>query len=413
MTSGVDHDPSCSLVGGAGTVMSDFDDDTRYREHAADEIPSGAPRRGRRTGRPHVARTRTHHVVASPADDAYEDLIADWSPVAHWVEPEPHHGPRLGSIDPRLVRIGAVVVAVVLAVPIALAMRSEPKEGLRADAGPATTIAAAALTVPPTVAAAPTTPATVPPAPPAAAPAVKAARSGSSASAGGAAAVERANPACGGIYTVIPNDYWNRFPKSSGASVAKWLAANDATADTPLYVGDKLCIPAGAKAPTPPPMTDAPTTAAPATTQAPATTPAAPPPPPVRAAPTTVAPVVTQAPAPPAPRVLASPAAAAAAVPAASDPAVVEALIREIWPDDLEERALTIARRESHLTPSVHNWCCYGVFAIYFDMGKNFLPQMGITRPEQLLDPRTNILAAYKLYTLAGWSPWAQTDPGT
>ena len=99
--------------------------------------------------------------------------------------------------------------------------------------------------------------------------------------------------------------------------------------------------------------------------------------------------------------------------PPAPDAASVEAIIREIWPDDLEERALAIAKRESKLNPSVHNWCCYGVFAIYFDMGKNFLPQMGITSAEQLFDARTNITAAYKLYTLAGWDPWAQTDPGT
>ena len=102
-----------------------------------------------------------------------------------------------------------------------------------------------------------------------------------------------------------------------------------------------------------------------------------------------------------------------AVVPApALDAATVEAIIREVWPDDLEDKALAIATRESKLNPSVHNWCCYGVFAIYFDMGKNFLPQMGITSPEQLLDARTNITAAYKLYTLAGWDPWALTDPG-
>jgi hypothetical protein len=392
--------------------MSDFDD-TSYRDDAPHQIASGPSRPGRRTGRRHVERTRTHHVVTSrPVDDADEDLAAHWSPVDHWVEPELHHARRLTAIDPRLVRVGAVVVAVVLAVPIALAMRGEPQEGVRADAGAATTSTAVAVTVAVPAIAAPATTAGPPPAV-SAAPAVEAASSGSGASTGGAAAVQRAKPTCAGIYTVIANDYWNRFPRSSGASVARWLAANNATADTPLYVGDKLCIPTGATAPAPPPTTVAPTTAAPATAQAPVTTqPPAPRPPPVQTAPTTAAPVVTQPPAPPAPPVVASPVAAPAA-PAASDPATVAALIREIWPDDLEERALAIAQRESHLNPSVHNWCCYGVFAIYFDMGKNFLPPMGITRPEQLLDARTNILAAYKLYTLAGWSPWAQTDPGS
>ena len=37
-------------------------------------------------------------------------------------------------------------------------------------------------------------------------------------------------PACAGTYTVVFNDFWNRFPASSGASVEEWLAANGATA---------------------------------------------------------------------------------------------------------------------------------------------------------------------------------------
>ena len=87
-------------------------------------------------------------------------------------------------------------------------------------------------------------------------------------------------------------------------------------------------------------------------------------------------------------------------------------MIREIWPDDLEERALTIAKRESGLRPWVSNWCCYGVFAIYFEMGKSWLADLGVTSAEQLYDARTNITAAYHLYTLSGWRPWSQTDPG-
>ena len=62
--------------------------------------------------------------------------------------------------------------------------------------------------------------------------------------------------------------------------------------------------------------------------------------------------------------------------------------------------------------PSVHNWCCYGVFAIYFEMGKSWLADLGVTSAQQLYDARTNITAAYHLYTLAGWQPWSQTDPG-
>ena len=177
-------------------------------------------------------------------------------------------------------------------------------------------------------------------------------------------------PVCAGTYTVVPNDYWNRFPRSSGASVGEWLAANNATADTPLYVGDKLCIPAGAKAPAPPPSTtttEAPTTtAAPPPTEAPVVMPT---PTTARAPATTSAPTTQPAPAPtkpPAPATTKPPAPAttkppAPAKPANYTPAQIEALIREIWPDDIEERALTIAKRESGLRTGTSNWCCYGI----------------------------------------------------
>jgi LysM repeat protein len=417
--------------------MSDFHD-TQYwddpdwnstRAIAAD--PASQISGTSQNGRNRLERTRTHHVVTSrPTDESYDDFTGDWAPVDHWVEPEVHRARRLGGVDPRLLRIGAVAAAGVLMIPITLALRDKPTDGVRSEVDvPTTTVVP--ITAAPQVLAAPVeTVVTVLAAAPVTAspqgPAVEAASGG--ASARGAAAVvaapKPAKPVCAGTYTVIANDYWNRFPKSSGASVAKWLAANNAAADTPLYVGDKLCIPAGATAPappTPPTTTQPPTTTPPpaTTTPAPATTKAAPAatkaapvatkapviaPPPTAAPVTTAAPVVT----------VAKPPTRGAVVPAPStDAATVEALIREIWPDDIEDRAVAIATRESHLNPNVHNYCCYGVFAIYFDMGKNFLPQMGITSPQQLFDPRTNITAAYKLYTLAGWKPWAQTDPGS
>ena len=91
----------------------------------------------------------------------------------------------------------------------------------------------------------------------------------------------------------------------------------------------------------------------------------------------------------------------------------MEALIREIWPDELEERALTIARRESGLRPEAYNgWCCYGLFQIYFNANRSFLARYGVTSASQLLDARTNVTIAYEMYKASGWSPWSQTDPG-
>ena len=88
---------------------------------------------------------------------------------------------------------------------------------------------------------------------------------------------------------------------------------------------------------------------------------------------------------------------------------VVE-IIREIWPDELENHAIAIARRESKLQPSVigiPNKCCYGLFQIYYRWHKHWLPKIGIVRARQLLDPRLNALAAYQIYLRNnGWGPW-------
>jgi hypothetical protein len=283
-------------------------------------------------------------------------------------------------------------------IPIALALRDDGAGKLSGDSSAGTTtsvVVAAAPTT--TVVAIPITAAAVAPAP-APAPAAESAGADDSDDAGGGASADQVaaveQPACAGTYTVVFNDYWNRFPKSSGASVEEWLTANNATHATPLYVGDELCIPEGATAPAPAPTT----TAAPETTAAP--------PPPASTVPPTPA---TTAAAPPT-----TPPAAPTTPPAPPlDAAAVEALIREIWPDELEERALTIARRESGLRPDAYNgWCCYGLFQIHFEANRSFLATLGVTSAGQLLDARTNAQVAYAMYQRSGWSPWRSTDPG-
>jgi LysM repeat protein len=387
-----------------------------------------------RTTRDHsFERTRTHHVVSTRPAPREEALDEDWGPVDHWLEPEPNRRAAVG-VDPRLLRIGAVGLVGVLMIPVALALGEDDDGELQAaDATVATTVAPQVLAAPAT------TVITVPPtvaryvAPqPAAAEGAAAAQSPTA-----AAAAEPEEPQCAGTYTVIPNDFWNRFPKTSGASVEEWLAANDATADTPLYVGDELCIPAGATAPDPPPATTTPpTTAAPVTTAAPAPAPAAAPAPapvvtqPAAAPAPAAAPVTTAAPAPPPPVVTQAPAPIPAGAPSTEalcgamptsngnpagtpGPAEVEALIREIWPDDIEVRALCIAKNEAKLRADLNNYCCYGVFAIYFRwVADDLRATFGIDEPSDLYDARTNIALAYQLYVRGGWDPWSQTDPG-
>jgi hypothetical protein len=88
--------------------------------------------------------------------------------------------------------------------------------------------------------------------------------------------------------------------------------------------------------------------------------------------------------------------------------AEVEAIIREVWPDDLEDEAVRIARRESNLQPAAHNSCCYGLFQIYWSVHQGWLRAMGITSAQQLMDPEVGARAGYALYQRSGgWGPWA------
>jgi hypothetical protein len=193
--------------------------------------------------------------------------------------------------------------------------------------------------------------------------------------------VDLVAPACHLSYTIAAGDYWIRLADATGTKLAKLLQANVATIRTPLYPGDDICLPEGATLPAPPattttsPATGPPSTAALTTTTAPKTT----------AAPTTTGPIVT-------------------APPTRGE---VEDIIREVWPDDLEDKTLEIAWRESGYRAGARNWCCYGLFQIHWSAHKSWLDDLGVMSPTQLLDARTNAQAAYALYLRSGWGPWA------
>ncbi|MCE9621012.1 MAG: LysM peptidoglycan-binding domain-containing protein [Actinomycetia bacterium] len=175
---------------------------------------------------------------------------------------------------------------------------------------------------------------------------------------------------CAKTYTVVLGDGWLRIANKHNVEMKEVLAANAANASTFLMVGKKICVPANATTPT----------------TAPPTT--------VKATPTTTK---TTRPAP---------------TPTINPPsrsytaAEVEAIIREIWPDELEEEALRIAKRESHLNPRAQNYCCYGLFQIYFNVHKKWLAELGITSGEMLLDPTNAAKAGLRLYERNGWGPW-------
>ena len=88
--------------------------------------------------------------------------------------------------------------------------------------------------------------------------------------------------------------------------------------------------------------------------------------------------------------------------------AEAQQIIRDVWPDELEDKALEIAWRESNYIPTAYNgWCCYGLFQIYWSVHVSWLDDYGIYSSTDLFDARKNATAAYALYQRAGgWGPW-------
>lgn len=97
-----------------------------------------------------------------------------------------------------------------------------------------------------------------------------------------------------------------------------------------------------------------------------------------------------------------------------SDPAPagdIETLIRDMWPDELEDRAVQIAMRESRLQPAVinRNGNATGLFQIMWTVHRGWLcPQLGICQQSDLQDATLNTKAAIALYNRAGgFGPWS------
>ena len=193
-----------------------------------------------------------------------------------------------------------------------------------------------------------------------------------------AAPADRVERICAIDYEVLAGDYWIRLADAADVSIAELLKANGATSSTPIYPGTSICLPAGATTPAPP--TTAPATTTPATT-------------PVNTATNTATPTSTPV----------------GTTPSStnSTPDEVKQIIRDAWPDELEERAIEIAYRESRFVPTAKNFCCYGLFQMYWTVHRSWLNDIGITNDRQLYDPATNARAAYELYQRAGgWGPW-------
>jgi LysM repeat protein len=163
--------------------------------------------------------------------------------------------------------------------------------------------------------------------------------------------------ACARPYKAVKNDSWSRIADKTGVSVQALLKANDASTKSMILIGDTLCLPKG-------------TTWKKPSTQASGL------------------------------RNLPAPSTRYSTKQAA-------AVIREVFPDHLENKAISLAKRESKLTATSYTWCCVGLFQINWWAHKPWLKTIGVTKASQLLDARVNARAAYTIYKRSGgWSPW-------
>ena len=173
-------------------------------------------------------------------------------------------------------------------------------------------------------------------------------------------------PQCGAKFTVQLGDSWSLLADYAGVGTRELLQVNRANARTVIVPGDELCVPSGARMRRP-------------------------------------APVVTTQPA----RQASSPKPVVVVAAKRFTVAQSTQIIRDVFPDALEKRALEIVQRDSHTNAAAYNFCCYGLFQIHFQAHKSWLATIGVTNPSQLLDAGINARAAVTLYKRSNsWAAW-------
>ena len=177
---------------------------------------------------------------------------------------------------------------------------------------------------------------------------------------------EAKTPQCGAKFSVQLGDSWSLLADYAGVGTRELLQVNRANVRTVIVPGDELCVPSGARMRRP-------------------------------------APVVTTQPA----RRASSPKPVVVVAAKRFTVAQSTQIIRDVFPDALEKRALEIVQRESHTNAAAYNFCCYGLFQIHFQAHKSWLATIGVTSPSQLLDAGANARAALTLYKRSNsWAAW-------
>ena len=87
--------------------------------------------------------------------------------------------------------------------------------------------------------------------------------------------------------------------------------------------------------------------------------------------------------------------------------AELEKFVRDAWPDSLEENAFFVVNRESKWNPLSRNSCCIGLFQLNWNSHKSWMKNYGITDASELLNPEINAKLAYATWQRSGsWRPW-------
>ena len=178
-----------------------------------------------------------------------------------------------------------------------------------------------------------------------------------------ATTVAPAKAQCNNTYKVVAGDSWYGIASKVGAKINDLTAVNSMTLRSILHIGDVICLPAGAKAPVP--STTTPKSSGSANVVS------------VRR--------YTRA--------------------------ELEAIVRDVWPDDLEETAFFVIGRESNWNNLSQNSCCLGIFQLNFNAHKSWMKNYGVTDRSQLLDPVVNAQLGLVVYNRSGgWGPWCTTN---
>ena len=91
--------------------------------------------------------------------------------------------------------------------------------------------------------------------------------------------------------------------------------------------------------------------------------------------------------------------------------AELEKFVRDAWPDELEADAFFVVNRESRWNPLSRNNCCIGLFQLNWNSHKSWMSNYGITDASELLNPEINAKLAYFTWQRSGsWRPWCTAN---